>query len=303
MSDLSTWRISTQQIQIFLKAVELKNFRKVADYYNFTPSTVSKTILTLETDLGIVLFYRNSHELVPTPAGQQLADDWRLLLGTINSSIIRAQKLQSEGKQRIILGFVDSSDEVDEAIRQAIRRFMEKCPEVQIVVEKHDMHRSVELLDAGMLDMVYTSAIEVPYINEHGLHWEKVKETLISAFVPGCNEMYERKSLEFSELKDCELVALDPIMHPSYTIWLNKICGRYGFTPNVAATFRTVRSLRFSLAMNKQIFIGENITSEWGGDDLKEFVFPDRSFTLLAWKNDDSQILTELREILKDILK
>lgn len=52
------WNISTQQIQIFLKAVELKNFTHVANYFNFTPSMISKTITAMEEELGFPLFIR-----------------------------------------------------------------------------------------------------------------------------------------------------------------------------------------------------------------------------------------------------
>ena len=33
--------ISLQQIQIFLKVMELRNFTRVAEYYNFTVSMIS----------------------------------------------------------------------------------------------------------------------------------------------------------------------------------------------------------------------------------------------------------------------
>ena len=48
MSGEYRWKISTQQIGIFLKSMKMRNLRQVADYYNYTPSTVSKTIMSLE---------------------------------------------------------------------------------------------------------------------------------------------------------------------------------------------------------------------------------------------------------------
>lgn len=75
MNERHTWNISTQQIQIFLKAVELKNFTQVAKFFNFTPSMVSKTITALEDELDVKLFNRKPHELTPTPAGELLAKE------------------------------------------------------------------------------------------------------------------------------------------------------------------------------------------------------------------------------------
>ena len=47
-TDNGTWNISMQQIRIFLKAAELKNFTQAANHLMFTPSMISKTITAME---------------------------------------------------------------------------------------------------------------------------------------------------------------------------------------------------------------------------------------------------------------
>lgn len=299
----NNWKLSTQQIQIFLKAVELKNFRMVADFYNFTPSTVSKTIQSLEEELGVALFVRGPHELTPTPVAKELAGEWRLLLGSINNSIIRARKHNNSERPRIQLGFVDSSEKLDESMKKLLREYKKMHPNIDVVVEKHDMHRAAELLNNGMLDLIYSSVTEVPYIMEHNLKWERVLDTNVVAYVPVDSPLFERKGLKLEDLRDAELVALDPMMHPTYRDWLYELCGTNGFSPNVMSTYRTVRSLKFSLTLNPYIFIGENITSEWGDEELKCFVLPNKSFTIFAWRTNERKEVIDFKDFLNNKLK
>ncbi|MGI5989133.1 MAG: LysR family transcriptional regulator [Lachnospiraceae bacterium] len=79
--------ISIQQIQIFLKAVEPGNFSRVGECLNYSTSTISKKITMLEESLGIQLFTRNPHDVVPTPEARMLAAEWRHVIASINNSI------------------------------------------------------------------------------------------------------------------------------------------------------------------------------------------------------------------------
>lgn len=299
MNEKNTWNISMQQLQIFLKAVEMKNFTQVANFFRFTPSMISKTITAMEDELGIKLFVRKPHSLTPTPAGELLAKEWRQFIGSFNYSVARAREYQRELMYRIVLGFVDSSTKVDDLISRAIVEYTNSNPKINIAAEKHDMHRSAELLASGMLDIILTSAIEIPYLEEHNLQWEKVCDTSAAVYVPRGNRLFDREEIDFEDLKNEEFLGLEPVMHPSYNEWLYETCGRHGFVPEVAAVFRTVRSLMFSLKLQNYVFVGDTITSDWCDENLRRFILPEKSFTLIAWKNNDFKDVIDFKDFLK----
>lgn len=287
-----TYNISTQQIQIFLKAVEMRNFTKVAHYFSFTPSAISKTITALEDELDLDLFVRGPHELIPTPAGKMLAEEWRQLIGSINNSIIKVRAFQNGAQTRISFGFVDSSDEVDRVISSSIRTYKKTHPAIQIIAEKHDMHRAVELLNFGMLDLIFTSGIEKSFLEEKNLQWEKVYDTGVIAYVPRGNSLFGKESVTFDDLRTQKFTSLDLVMHPAYNDWLFSLCGEHGFVPDIVSTFRTVRSLEFNLRLNDCIFIGETITPDLCDENLQGFHLGVSDFTLMAWrKNAGGEIL------------
>lgn len=296
------FNISTQQIQIFLKAVEFKNFTQTAAHFNFTPSMVSKTISAMEEELKVTLFVRKPHDLSPTAAAVFLAGEWRQTIASLANTVERARLLQEQEGQKITLGFVDSSAVIDNLIMNAVRSYTDSHPGVRIMVEKHDMHRAAELLNSGLLDIILTSEMEVPYLDDHGLSWEKTVDTGVAVYVPSSNPLFDRGNIRFEDLSDQTFISLDPTMHPSYNQWLTNLCARHGFMPRIAASYRTVRSLMFSLKLCGHVFLGDTITSDWCGDGLKMFPLPETSFTLVAWRGGrDAGAVTDFKNHLKSL--
>lgn len=282
------WNISTQQIQIFLKAVELKNFTQVANYFNFTPSMISKTITAMEEELGFPLFIRKPNALSPTPTAVFLSGEWRQTIAAFNNSIEKAQIFQQKQISRITLGFVDSSSQVDALISDLIREYSSQHPNINILIEKHDMHRAAELLNNGLLDIIITSEMEVPYLKEHNLPWEKIVKTSAALFIPAANHLFHKEIITLDDIKEEEFLSLNPTMHPTYQTWLHNVCSRNGFIPNIAATYRTVRSLMFTLKLSDRLFIGDTITSDWCDEELRMYALPESSFTLVAWRSHNA---------------
>ncbi|MGN1388290.1 MAG: LysR family transcriptional regulator, partial [Bulleidia sp.] len=264
----------------------------------FTPSAISKTITSLENELGVQLFIRGPHELLITPAGQMLAQEWRHLIGSINNSIIKVKDYQENSRTKLLFGFVDSSAVMDSLISDAIMKYRKDHPEILIIAEKHDMHRAAELLELGMLDLALTSGIEVDFLKERGLVWEKVSETRVVAYVPRDNPLFEREQICFDDLRGQPLVSLDLLMHPAYNDWLFSLCGSHGFAPDIRFTFRTVRSLQFNLKLNDRIFIGETVTPDLCDENLKSFDLGEKSFTILAWKENTGNEILDFKDYL-----
>lgn len=64
--------MNTEHLQTFLEVYAAKSFAKVAKARNTAPSSVSRSIATLEKALGIRLFNRTTRRLAPTEDGDRL---------------------------------------------------------------------------------------------------------------------------------------------------------------------------------------------------------------------------------------
>lgn len=298
MSEHIGWNISMQQIHIFLQAMELKNFSRVASVLNFTPSMISKTIISMENELGFELFTRKPHELSPTPAAQVLASEWRQLLGSYDNAVNKARNYYQNQTFRIILGFVDSSSKMDAYIKKSILEYSMEQPDMKVIAEKHDMHRSAELLKFGMLDLAITNEMEIPYLQEHGLQWDKLCDTSVTVYIPDGNPLFSEEEITVEQLKNQSFVSLDAKMHPFYNRWLFTLCASWGFVPQISCYFRTVRSLLFSLSLQSAIFLGDSITADWNCEHLRACKLPAASSAIIIYKQGAPKKITDFKNYL-----
>ncbi len=62
--------MDTNSLHLFLEVMRQRSFTEVANQQGTAPSSVSRTIASLEKELGIRLFQRSTRKLEPTEAGR-----------------------------------------------------------------------------------------------------------------------------------------------------------------------------------------------------------------------------------------
>ena len=80
MRDFNLYSVTLYQIQRFLAVAELSSFTKAAQRLNLAQPVVSKSVLSLEQTLGLILFLREKGSVRLTPAGQHFYTFWRTMV-------------------------------------------------------------------------------------------------------------------------------------------------------------------------------------------------------------------------------
>ena len=288
--------ISLQQIQIFLKAVELRNFTRTAEYFNFTVSMISKTISSMEKETGLILFLRQPRDLVPTPAALVLAHEWKSMLYTVEQSMEKAHIAQNGARKTLNLGLIDSSSIMDQRLDQCLDLFEQENPDVDIHVEKMDMHELVESLNAGDMDVVCTGHHEGAAMDAFGLPWKMLVNCPLAIFVPRSSPLFQRDTLQFSDLRYEEFVIPSPVLHANYYAVLDTLCRSYGFTPRIGCTVANVRSMAYSLQRQKGVVLSCAVTENWTNENVKQFLLPEQGGILIGWSREPSEACLRLVE-------
>lgn len=292
--------ISLQQIQIFLKVVELRNYTRVAEYLNFTVSMISKTIANMEKETGLILFLRKPRGLVPTPAAMVLASQWQSIISTVEESLEKAHVAQNGARTVLNLGLIDSSSEMDQRMDQCLARFEEENPNTDIRVEKLDMHELVERLNSGGLDAICTGHHEGAALDAYGLHWKMLVKCPLSVYLPKTSPLFHRENLNFSELRSERFVIPSPVHHPHYYAVLDSLCRKYGFSPRIGFTVDNVRSMTYSLQRQKGVVLSCAITGNWVNEDVKRFDLPEQGGILVGWGRSPCKQTLQLVEYMSD---
>ena len=292
--------ISLQQIQIFLKVMELRNYTRVAEYLGFTVSMISKTISNMEKELGLILFLRNPRELTPTPAAVVLATEWHNIITAMEQSLKKAHTAQNGARTLLNLGIIDSSTEMDRMICECLNKYECEHPGIDVRVEKRDMHELVEQLNAGELDIICTGHHEGMALDAYNLPWKMLITCPLAIYIPRSNPLFERETLQFSELRKEEFVIPSPVFHASYYAVLDRLCRNYGFTPRIGITVSNVRSMAYALRRQKGVVLSCALTHNWADEDVKQFLLPEQGGVLIGWGRSPSPQCMRLVEYLME---
>jgi len=141
-----------QHIITFLKVAELKNFTKTAQELNFSQSTISFHIKTLEKDLGIKLFHRDSRKLSLTfegkmvlPSCKKLRDDYYNLLDVTKRS----------GEEHTPIRLATVGSFLIYRLSDIIQNFKEQYPTIDFQLSNSRSNAFAELIKTNMADLAF----------------------------------------------------------------------------------------------------------------------------------------------------
>src|SRR5580698_4135518 len=118
------------EIQCFVRAVELKSLTAAAKALDLPKSSVSRKIRNLETQLGMTLLVRTTRALNLTDAGRSFFERSALALKEIENAVetLDGSRQTVEGTLRITAPMVFATGRFNDAIVS----FMDKFPKIRI---------------------------------------------------------------------------------------------------------------------------------------------------------------------------
>ena len=75
--------MTLQELRYIVAIAEQGNFVRAAASCHVGQPTLSMQLKKLEESLGVTLFERNKHRLIPTPIGEQVIEQARIALGVV----------------------------------------------------------------------------------------------------------------------------------------------------------------------------------------------------------------------------
>jgi DNA-binding transcriptional LysR family regulator len=146
--------MDTRQMSYFIALAETLHFGQAAARVNMSQPPFSRQIAALERDLGARLVERNSRNVALTPAGQRFLADARAVLAKFDAAC-RDARLVAEGKTgELRLGFMMHA--AQGIVPKLVRRYVEACPDVRLVLEENTPADIGEMLREGKLDAAIT---------------------------------------------------------------------------------------------------------------------------------------------------
>lgn len=191
-----------RHLRYFIALAGALNFTRAAERLHVTQSTLSHQIRQLEEELGHRLFERNGRRVALTQEGAEFLHHATRALREIDQGLgaLRPGGAQAQGELRVgatntfCLAFIPD----------CVAGFMERHPQVRVIVEELAADQIVARLQDGSLDLgvAYRPGAPVP------LHFEALYNEEMVLVVASSHPLARRKRIRMVELHGLPLVLL-----------------------------------------------------------------------------------------------
>lgn len=220
--------LKPEHLRTLREVVQLGSFAAAANRLGYTSSAVSQQMAALEREIGVKLFDRSAHSVLPTSAAEVLARQAEIVLLDIERMVTTVQAVHSNSERRIHLGIFPSFADV---LTGVLRR-MEPDERAGVRVSVAESSQLISRLgtggemDAAIVYQVGNSGLSWP--SALGRRW--IAEDRYKVVLP-------RRWPDLSPHRAEQLVDLPWIMHHPATsdaTFFDGVFTRWGLRPRVA---------------------------------------------------------------------
>ena len=126
--------MNSRQLQYAIALSETRNFSQVAEKLGMTQPALSKQILSLEKELGVKLFDRDTNPISLTPAGERFVQDAKDLIYKEDQLIRSMERFRSGKEGQLTIGI--SPFRSLYLMPRIVKRLKEKFPGVRVCLQE-----------------------------------------------------------------------------------------------------------------------------------------------------------------------
>lgn len=195
--------VSLTQLEYLTAVDTYRNFNQAARHCMVTQPTLSMQIQKAKESLGVIIFDRSKSPVVPTPLGEKIIEQARLILreSSLLGEIASAGNQQIAGDLRI--GIIPTVGPY--LIPRFLKSFVISHPSVTLQVNELQTDAILELIQKDQLDAgVLATPVERPGVFELPLYYEP-----FNAFLPDDHPLIGRPFLAPDDLNLSDLLLLE----------------------------------------------------------------------------------------------
>lgn len=189
--------VKARHLRLLVTIDTYRNLTQVAEVTHVSVPAVSKSLGELERGLGLTLFERTTHGIVPTPYGECLIRHARAILTILHQASDDLKALNSGTAGKVHIGMLPASASV--LLPQALKLLKQRSPGTNVMVSEGTTALLLPELWQGQLDLVVG---RLPPIDTLGSFEEKelIEEPVI-LMTGSHHPLARKKTLKWSDLR------------------------------------------------------------------------------------------------------
>ncbi|HEY4416403.1 MAG TPA: LysR substrate-binding domain-containing protein [Verrucomicrobiae bacterium] len=220
---------SLRELECFVAVAEELSFTRAAHKLHLSQPPLSRHIHTLEEKLGTPLFNRSGRKVTLTSAGALFYEETRTILPQLLRAGEATRRFASGETGRLRLGFVSAV--LSPELVEVLRRFRERHPSVQLVMQDCAPTEQLAALNRGTLDGGFIGL--QPRERTPGILFVPWRQEPLAAFIPFGHRLATRPAIALRELAGEALVAVSGEAAPTFANHLRELYRNAGFRPRI----------------------------------------------------------------------
>lgn len=263
-----------------------------------TQPALSRSISSLEKELGIKLVNRTTHTVSLTPAGRVFAEECRKIISTYQDGVQNALTASQSIVGRVRLGVpIDSFEPL--AVK-LVRAITEKHSGIHIELKFNTPTRLLRALDDDLVDVIIASGRPRSAESKYLLVDRRMDYVVISSVHP----LADREEVSFSELRYENFIAISRSSSIAGYQSIIDHASVGGFSPNIVGEAETVSSLLMMVACGVGITVLYKEHQPISATDAVRFIplKGEKYFNrYLIWNRLDNSCLDSVLEVAKGL--
>jgi DNA-binding transcriptional LysR family regulator len=223
--------LDVRRMRVLREVAQRGSFSAAADALAYTQSAVSQQIAALEREAGTRLVERNARGVRLTDAGRALVEHADAILARLADAEAELEAIAGLRGGRLRLVAFPSAGAT--MMPEAIARFRDRHPAVELTLEPADPEPAIAKLRAGEADLVLdiTGAFRPP--RDDGIERVHLLDDPMYVALPKDHPLAHKRNLKLEELADESWILGTTGSCPDASIFLHS-CQLAGFEPHVA---------------------------------------------------------------------
>ncbi len=165
--------MNLQQLEYIVAVEKHRHFQRAADECCITQATLSMMIKKLEEELGVLLFDRSKHPVVPTEIGIEIIRQAKTILTETARLKQLVLDVKADIKGQIHIGIIPTL--APYLLPLFLYNLLRKFPNLKVKVSELDTNQIVERLSKDMLDVgILATPLHLDGFQEMPLFYEKL---------------------------------------------------------------------------------------------------------------------------------
>ena len=278
--------MTIKQLEYFMAVARTLSFTDAAAELFISQPALSRSIASLENELGVPLLTRNHHSVALTAAGTLLASELPNLRKELDRITMLVRQTENGLMGHLNIGVLEGQ-QLDETLQVTLKYFAQSLPLVEVAPSRMDEEELIEGLEQGRLDLIFTMV--------HGLDALKNVQYLKLDSVPYCmvvppdHHLAGRPAASLSDFKRDTFIFSGAKKPTPETRFLLDCCSKAEITPQCRYVSDTrTRQLWIESGFGISLFNAENRACHSASVRAIPLTDVPESQLVLAWKSNTS---------------